>query len=101
MREYANALQKVTKHLCYHVIMNLLSVQGMGAVYLFIVFLLCVLLVFTVKLAVFGYRTLYKKLPPERPKAEQTKPEPVYYIVERKKKRKQTEYTLPREIKFQ
>ncbi|MBO5046622.1 MAG: hypothetical protein J6C93_07105 [Clostridia bacterium] len=80
--------------------MNLLSVQGMGAVYLLFLFLLCVLLVFTVKLALFGYRTLYKNLPPERPKEEEKPPEPVYYIVERKKKRKQTEYTLPREIKF-
>ncbi len=82
--------------------MNMLSVQGQGAVWLIVLFLLCVILVHATKLARIGYRTLRKKLPPEKPAPKpQQKPEPVYFIVERKqKKRAKTEYTPPKEIKF-
>ena len=81
--------------------MNLLSVQGRGAVYLIFLFLLCVLLVHLFKLARIGYRTLEKKLPPEEPKSSPPSPEPVYFLVERKKKRKTpASYETPKEIQF-
>ena len=51
-------------------------------------------------LAKIGYRTLHKKLPPEQPPKEPKKTDPVYFIVEKKKKRVKSEYTAPREIKF-
>lgn len=84
--------------------MNLLSVQSQGAVWLTVLFLLCVILVHGAKLAKIGYRTLHKKLPPAKPAPKpQPKPEPVYFLVERKKTRRtktKTEYTPPKEIKF-
>ncbi len=79
--------------------MNLLSVQGAGAAYCALLFLLCVIVVHLVKLAKLGYRTRGKRLPPEPPKVEE-RPEPVYYIVERKKKRARAEYSEPRRIHF-
>ena len=84
--------------------MNLLSIQGQGAVYAVILFFLCVVIVHGYKLAKIGYRSLHKKLPPQPPpKAEKEKkpPEPVYFIVERKKKKStKTEYSEPKRIKF-
>lgn len=80
--------------------MNLLSVQGAGAGYLFTVFLFCVIVVHVVKLARIGYRTFRKKLPPQQPEPHEPKPDPVYFIVERKKKRAKSEYSAPKEIKF-
>lgn len=83
--------------------MNLLSVQGQGALWTIVLLLLCIIAVHGGKLAKIGYRTLRKKLPPEPPKKpEPAPPEPVYYIVERKKKRSRTkaEYSEPRQIKF-
>lgn len=80
--------------------MNLLSVQGAGAGYLFTLFLLCVIVVHVVKLARIGYRTYRKKLPPQQPEPREPKPDPVYFIVERKKKRAKSEYSAPKEIKF-
>ena len=49
--------------------MNLLSVQGLGFLYSVCLFLICIAVVHLVKLARIGYRTLGKKLPPEKPKA--------------------------------
>ncbi len=80
--------------------MNLLSVQGQGAVFTVLLFLLCVIAVHGAKLAKIGYRTLKKKLPPDPPKKPETKPEPVYFIVEKKKKRAKAEYSEPKRIKF-
>ena len=80
--------------------MNLLSVHAQGALYLFLMLLICIVIVQCVKLAILGYRTLGKKLPPTKPKKKEEKPEPVYYIVERKKKRAKAEYTEPRRIQF-
>lgn len=82
--------------------MNVLSVQGLGALYVILLLLICILIVFGVKLALIGYRTLKKKLPPEPPKKPDPKPEPVYYIVEKKQKRtkSKTQYATPKEIKF-
>lgn len=80
--------------------MNMLSVQGQGLFYTIIIFLLCVIIVHAVILAKIGYRTLHKKLPPAPPKEPAKESEPVYYIVEKKKKRAKTNYSAPREIKF-
>ncbi len=85
----------------YNGCMNLLSVQGQGAVYAVILFFICIVIVHGMKLAKIGYRSLHKKLPPEPPPKPEKKPEPVYYIVERKqKKRTKTEYSEPKQIKF-
>ena len=90
--------------------MNILSVPGQGLIYTVIIFLFCVIAVHGVLLAKIGYKSLHKKIPPEKPKEEKTKspqkpkpekdPEPVYFIVEKKKKRAKSEYSAPREIKF-
>ena len=80
--------------------MDLLSVQGQGALYAVLLFLLCIVIVHAVKLARIGWRTMKKKLPPEPPPKERKEREPVYFLVERKKKRAKTEYSEPRRIDF-
>ena len=78
----------------------LLSVQALGALYSFLTFLICILLVFGFRLARIGWRTLFKKLPPEPPPKAEKPTEPVYFLVERKKKRARAEYSAPRRIDF-
>lgn len=70
----------------------------LGFVYLVLIFVLCFTVVHVIKLAIIGFRSLKKKRkePEEKPAK---KPEPVYYIVERKRARKST-YSEPKEIKF-
>ena len=75
-----------------------------GVLYLFLTFVVCFILVHLIKLAYIGFLSLKKK--PEPPKAEpkpkpavKPAPEPVYYIVEKKRSRKST-YSTPREIEF-
>lgn len=68
----------------------------MGILYLFLTFLFCFILVHTIKLAYLGILSLKK--PPEQPKPPEPKPEPVYYIVEKKRTRKS--YGNPKEIEF-
>lgn len=83
--------------------MNILSVQGTGAILTLALLLLVVLLVHAVKLAKVGWRTLFKKLPPEEPTRSAPKPEPVYFLVERKKKRTKkpkSELSEPKQIEF-
>ena len=80
--------------------MNLLSVQGRGAVYTVCLLLICIIIVHAFRLAKLGYRTLGKKLPPEKPKPKPPQPEPVYYLVEKKKKRPKQEYSSPKRIQF-
>lgn len=80
--------------------MNLLSVQGQGAIYAVLLFLFCLIVVHCVKLAYIGYRMLHRKLPPAPPPKQEKSPEPVYYIVEKKKKRTKAEYGEPKRIKF-
>lgn len=80
--------------------MNLLTVQGQGALYTVLLFLIVVIVVHGIKLLRIGYRSLGKKLPPAPPPKEKEEPEPVYYLVERKKKRTRTEYSEPRRIHF-
>ncbi len=86
----------------YHNGMNFLSVsmQAQGFLWTLSLFLLCVITVHAIKLAIVGYRSIGKNLPEEQPKPPEKKPEPVYFIVERKKKRSKTEYSAPREVSF-
>ena len=65
--------------------MNILSVQGQGALYTVLVLIIVIIVVHGIKLARIGYRSLGKKLPPEPPPKEKNEPEPVYFLVERKK----------------
>ena len=71
--------------------MNLLSVQGQGALYAVLILLIVIIVVHGIKLARIGYRSLGKKLPPEPPPKEKNEAEPVYFLVERKKKRVRSE----------
>ena len=81
--------------------MNLLSMQSRGALYALLILFLCIVAVYGFKLAIIGWRTMHKKLPPEKPRKKTNTPEPVYYIVERKKKsRAKTEYSEPKRSKF-
>jgi len=74
------------------------AVMFMGILYLFLTFLICFILVHVVKLAVIGIKSL-KKQPEPKPEKTEPKPEPVYYIVEKKRARK-ANYSEPKEIKF-
>ena len=89
----------MTDKICYHQSM-LLSVQGLGALYTFCTLLICIILVFGFRLARIGWRTLHKKLPPDPPPAKEKAPEPVYFLVERKKKRARAQYSDPKRIDF-
>ena len=80
--------------------MNILSVQGQGALYTVLVLIIVIIVVHGIKLARIGYRSLGKKLPPEPPPKEKDEPEPVYFLVERKKKRVRSEYSEPKRINF-
>lgn len=80
--------------------MNILSVQGQGALYTVLVLIIVIIVVHGIKLARIGYRSLRKKLPPEPPPKEKNEPEPVYFLVERKKKRVRSEYSEPKRINF-
>lgn len=91
----------MTGGICYHErMMTLLSVQGQGFLYSVLLFLFIFVMVHAGRLAMIGYRTLGKKLPPEPPQKPEPKPEPVYYLVEKKKKRAKSQYGEPKEISF-
>lgn len=62
-----------------------------------ILFALCFFSVHLIKLAKLGWLT--KKTPPNEAKPT-APPEPVYYIVEKKKKRVRSDYAPPKEIHF-
>ena len=80
--------------------MNLLAVQWTGCVYVLILLFFCFIAVHIFKLAHIGYRAR-KNLPAEKPRPEKPpEQEPVYYIVEKKKKRVRTEYSDPKRISF-
>lgn len=68
----------------------------MGLLYLFLTFLFCFILVHLIKLAYLGM--VYMKKPPAEEKKPEPKPEPVYYIVEKKRSKKT--YSNPKEIEF-
>ncbi len=80
--------------------MSLLSIQSHGFLWCLLIAVICTIIVHSVKLVMTGYR-LSKKLPPEPPQKPEKKPEPVYFLVERKKKRAKTEYDEPKKISFQ
>jgi hypothetical protein len=67
-----------------------------GILYLFLTFVVCFILVHTIKLAYIGLLSLKKK--PEEKPPEPKKQEPVYYIVEKKRTRKS--YSNPKEFEF-
>ena len=69
----------------------------MGILYLFFTFLFCFILVHLIKLAYIGIKSLKKPAVAEEKKPA-PKPEPVYYIVEKKRSKKT--YSDPKEIKF-
>ena len=77
--------------------MILLSVQGRGAIYTICIFLFCVIIVHIAKLAFIGWRAFKK--PPKKPEKSKA-PEPVYYLVEKKKKTA-PQYKKPQKFKFQ
>ena len=83
--------------------MELLSVQGRGALFTICIFLIAVIIVHITKLALLGWRA-YKKREPKKQEEKPPKPakpaEPVYYIVEKKKK-VAPQYEKPKKIKFQ
>lgn len=88
--------------------MNLLSSQSQGAVWLVVIFAICFIVVHGIKLALLGYRSLGKKQQTEPEKKAEPKPskpakvpEPVYYIVEKKKKKPKVSYSEPKEIRFE
>ncbi len=82
--------------------MNILSIQAWGALYTLILFAVCAFTVHLLRLALFGYRAVKKKPDGKTDKSEapEKSSEPVYYIVERKKKRPKTEYSDPKRISF-
>lgn len=81
--------------------MLFLSVQGRGALFTLCIFLICVIVVHIAKLALIGWNSFQKKTPKKEEKPEkQESAEPVYYIVEKKKKTS-PQYKKPRKFKFQ
>lgn len=91
----------MTEEIIYDCAMSLLSIQSQGFLWTSFLLILCVILVHGIKLAIIGYRTLGKKQTQDPPPKEQEKaPEPVFYLVERKKKRSKTEYSDPKQISF-
>lgn len=79
--------------------MELLSVQSRGALFTVCIFLIAVILVHITKLALIGWRA-YKKREPKKQEAKPEEPEPVYYLVEKKKKTS-PQYKKPKKFKFQ
>ena len=86
---------------------TLLSVYGAGSIALIVLFLLCFALVHLARLVKFGWNAQKKpntkpaQIEPkkETPPEKATVQEPVYYIVERKKRTK-SNYSEPKQIRF-
>lgn len=76
---------------------GLLASSWLGGVYAALLFAVCFSAVHIIKLARRGYRDMRK--PPEAP-PEEKPAEPVYYIVEKKKKRPKAEYSAPKRVTF-
>ena len=73
-----------------------------GCFFVLLLFGFCFALTHFTKLALLGWKN-HSSAPPtkEKEKApEVTPPEPVYYIVERKKARAKSQYSTPKEIRF-
>ena len=75
--------------------------EAIGILYLAILFTACFVFVAMVKLALLGLRSIKNKpeSKPEEPKKEEP-PQPVYYIVEKKRSKSRAKYGTPREIKY-
>lgn len=75
--------------------------EVIGLLYIMIVFAACLAVVHIARLAWLGFKSSRKKPEPKEPPKEEQKPQPqpVYYIVEKKRARK-ANYSAPREIKF-
>lgn len=75
-----------------------------GVFWLIMLFAFCFFFVHLVLYAKAGWDAVHRKkpTPTEKPKDAQPekKPEPVYYIVEKKKKRPKSTFSEPREIHF-
>ncbi len=80
--------------------MIFLSVQSRGALFTLCIFLICVVIVHISKLALIGWNSYRKKEPKKQKSEKQETPEPVYYIVEKKKKTA-PQYKKPKKFKFQ
>lgn len=76
-----------------------------GVFWLIMLFIFCFLLVHILLFAKAGWDAKRTKPPSqqaEKPvEPEKKQPEPIYYIVEKKKKRPKSAYSSPREIHFQ
>lgn len=71
-----------------------------GLFYLFLLFLISFAAVHIFKLAYYGFLSFKKKPPePSSPQKKIKEPQPVYYIVE-KKRAKKASYSEPKEITF-
>ena len=73
-----------------------------GGFFVLLLFGVCFALTHFTKLALLGWKNNRPAPPPpEKEKAPTiTPPEPVYYIVERKKSRAKAQYSAPKEIRF-
>lgn len=70
-----------------------------GVLYLFLTFAVCFILVHILKLAFVGLKSFMRKPQKSEPEPEKKKePQPVYYLVEKRRARKN--YSEPREIEF-
>lgn len=76
--------------------------EAIGILYLAILFIACFVFVHMVKLAAIGLKSVRQKpeKKPQEEKIEPAPPQPVYYIVEKKRSRSKPNYSAPREIKF-
>ena len=78
--------------------------MAIGILYLFLTFVICFILVHLVRLAYLGLKSVRRKAEPPKekekpaPEPKPKKPEPVYYIVEKKRAKKS--YSAPKEIQF-
>ncbi len=113
VRVYSNFSQFMTVFFLYTITMYLTSLKNLlsttavlGVFWLFLIFGVCFLAVHIARLVCFGW--LYQKqekaqteTEEKKEKAPEPKPsaEPVYYIVERKRKPRQS-YGEPKEIRF-
>lgn len=70
----------------------------LGLVYIILTFAVCFTAVHIIKLSVVGFLSLKKKKEPAPEPKPEKKNEPVYYIVEKKRAKKN--YSQPREIQF-
>lgn len=88
----------MTAFLCYAFAMFLLSV--FGGVVSALLFLICFILVLLCRYARIGYLSTRKQKDKPQEKKPEPKAEPVYYLVERKRKAPKKQYGEPKEIKF-